>query len=434
MNPVTDHPMRYDLVNELHARPSPRLAAPATAVFLAFKEPGDAANRDRSLDHAHLSEIVARHGGPRPDLSDSHYQGRLGRHDLKWESHTEFVTYMAMTPGLPIRPFDPSAAAIFPEAWQDAAPGRRIAAVMVQVDVLPDDPAEIPSRIAPWFTADSLAVVWVLEESAVIASDFRIDPDGWMRFAVFVRPGVGESRIGRLVHRLVELETYRAVSMLGLGRARSLSARLNELQARLTTLVDSMADDARPAEEVLHDLLPIATELEAQAAQHSFRFGATRAYQAIVSDRIEMLRETRFMQAQMLTEFMRRRYLPAMRTTLSAEARLAEMMARATRTGELLRTRVEVERRAQNQKVLERMDRRADLQLRLQHTVEGLSVVAISYYAVGLVAYALGPAAGAAGIDKSYLVAALTPLTVLAVWWSMRKVRRGLHHNPPDHP
>lgn len=424
MDPAADHPMRYALVNELHARPSPRIGAPSTAVFLAFKEPTDAANRDRRRDHEHLAEIVSRHGGPRPDTEQGHYQGQLGRHQLKWESHTEFVTYMATTPGLPPRPFDPSAGAIFPEAWQAGAPGRRVAAVMVQVDLLPENPAEIMDRISGWFARDSLAAVWVLEEAAVIAGDFRIDPDGWMRFAVFVRPEMSEGRIGRLVHRLVELETYRSVSMLGLERARRLSHRLNGLDQRLSTLVETMADEGRPAEEVLHDLLPIATELEAQAAQHSFRFGATRAYEAIVTDRVDLLRETRFLHHQMLTEFMRRRYQPAMRTVHSSEARLSAMQERARRSGELLRTRVEVERRAQNQKIMERMDRRADLQLRLQHTVEGLSVVAISYYAVSLLAYAVTPVAGA---NKVLLVAALTPVTVLAVWWAMRRVRRRLH-------
>ncbi|MDM7459938.1 MAG: DUF3422 domain-containing protein [Paracoccus sp. (in: a-proteobacteria)] len=334
---------------------------------------------------------------------------------------------MSTVPGLPMRPFDPSTASIFPEAWQDAAPGRRIAAALVQIDLLPDDPAEIPDRIADWFAAESLAAVWVLEKSAVIASDFRIDSAGWMRFAVFVKPGVEPSRLGRLIHRVLELETYRTVSMLGLGRARALTARLNALEVRLSALIESMADESRAAEEVLHDMLPIVTELEAQAAQHGFRFGATRAYQAIVSDRIEMLRETRFLQMQMLSEFMRRRYLPAMRTTESAAARLAEMMARATRSGELLRTRVEVERRAQNQKIMERMDRRAEMQLRLQHTVEGLSVVAISYYAVGLLTYAIGPLASAAGIEKSVLVAAMTPVVVLVAWLGMRRLRHSLH-------
>ena len=90
-----------------------------------------------------------------------------------------------------------------------------------------------------------------------------------------------------------------------------------------------------------------------------------------------------------------------MRTVASAEDRLRAMIERTRRAADLLRTRVDVERSAQNQALLERMDRRADLQLRLQHTVEGLSVVAISYYAVGLIGYAVYPVAHAMAIDKA---------------------------------
>lgn len=434
MGPSTEHPLRYALTNELHARPSPRIKAPATCVFVAFKEPRDAANRDRSLDVTHLTTLTERHGAPRPDVEETHYQAQLGRHELKWESHTEFVTYMASTPGLPLRPFDPSAAAIFPEAWQMMAPGKRVAAVIVQVDLLPDNPQDALDRIGNWFASDSLTAVWVLEESAIIAGDFRIDADGFMRFALFVKPDVGNGRTGRLVHRLVELETYRAMSMLGLGRARSLSRRLNALEPRLSAIMDRMTHGGdRAVEMVLHDLLSVSAELEAQAVLHSFRFGATAAYEAIVTDRVTALRETRFLGRQMLTEFMRRRYSPAMRTVISAQQRLNTMLDRATRAAELLRTRVDVERSAQNQALMERMDQRADLQLRLQHTVEGLSVVAISYYAVGLLSYALAPLTHAAGIDKTYLIAALTPVAVFAVWAAMRQVRRSLHASAPTH-
>ncbi|RQP07393.1 MAG: DUF3422 family protein, partial [Paracoccus sp. BP8] len=86
MNDEDEHPQRYALVNELHARPSPRLRAPCTAVFLAIKEPRDAANRDRARDVAHLAELCARHGAPRPDTSAGHYAAQLGRHQLRWES------------------------------------------------------------------------------------------------------------------------------------------------------------------------------------------------------------------------------------------------------------------------------------------------------------------------------------------------------------
>lgn len=429
MNADAEHPQRYALVNELHARPSPRLEAPCTAVYLAFKEPRDAANRDRSRDREHLAELAHRHGAPQPDISAGHYSTTLGRYDLRWESHTEFVTYAAIAPGLPHRPFDPAAAEVFPNDWQFDAPGKRIAAVMVQVDYLPENPADIQPRLAEWFARDSLAAVWILDESAIVAGDFRIDPAGWMRFALFVRRDVGPGRIGRIVQRILELETYRAMSMLGLNRARDLTMHLNALDPELNRLVQGMGDESLSPERTLQDLLSVSARLEAAAAEHDFRFGATEAYEAIVLDRIRVLRETRFQGRQMLNEFMARRYAPAMRTVKSAEKRLHDMLGRAERAGELLRTRVDVQRSEQNQLIMQRMDRRADLQLRLQHTVEGLSVVAISYYAVGLVGYALAPVAGKAGIDKGVVIAVLTPVVVLLVWMAMRRIKARIHQD-----
>ncbi|RCW83409.1 DUF3422 family protein [Paracoccus lutimaris] len=431
MNDQNEHPQRYALVNELHARPSPQLEAPCTAVYLALKERGDAANRDRAKDVEHLAELCVRHGAARPDPSVGHHAAQLGRYQLRWESHTEFVTYAAFMPGLPPRPFDPSAGAIFADDWQRQSHGKRVAAVMIQVDFLPDDPAEIMPRLSDWFASDSLTSVWVLEEAAVVAGDFRIDPEGWMRFAVFVKRGTDSGRIGRIVQRLLELETYRAMSMLGYGRARIVSEQLNALEPQLNDIVQGMTDEARPADAVLHELLAVSAQLESAATQHAFRFGATAAYEAIVRDRVTALRESRFLRGQMLTEFMTRRYLPAMRTAKSAEKRLATMLDRSERAGDLLRTRVDVQRSAQNQELMQRMDKRADLQLRLQHTVEGLSVVAISYYAVGLAGYALYPLASALGIDKAVLVAGLTPIVIAGVWLAMRRIKARLHDGHP---
>jgi uncharacterized membrane-anchored protein len=70
------------------------------------------------------------------------------------------------------------------------------------------------------------------------------------------------------------------------------------------------------------------------------------------------------------------------------------------------------------------MNQRASAQLRLQQTVEGLSVMAISYYAVGLVGYLLKPLAELApGLNVALLVAVITPLTILAAWYTIRRVR-----------
>lgn len=427
MRPEDDHPLRFALVNELHARPSPRLTVPCHAIFLAFKEPRDAANRDRAQDVAHLDDLARRYGAPHPDQGASHYSAMLGRHSLRWESHTEFVTYAAFGEGLPARPFDPASAAIFPEEWQARAPGKRIAAVQVQVEPLPEKPAAIDEKLTQWFARDGLAVVWVLEEAAVVASDFRIDPNGWMRFAVFVRPGTGQGRVGRIVQRLTELETYRAMSMLALPRSRELASRLNALDPRLSAMVEAMTDNHRPAEDTLRDLLDVSAGLEKLATQYAFRFGATHAYEAIVDDRVRALRESRFMGRQTLSEFMARRYAPAMRTVRSTEARMQVMSERVARAGELLQTRVDVERSEQNQALLERMDRRADLQLRLQHTVEGLSVVAISYYAIGLLSYALTPLAKLVHLDKTLLIALAVPLVVVCVWLAMNRIKARIH-------
>lgn len=430
---LLDHPLRYEMVNELHARPSPRLTAPCTAVYVAFKELRDAASRDRSADLAHLSDLVLRHGAPAPQAQTGHYSAQLGRHELRWESHSEFVSYAGFTPGRPGRPFDPALAELFPAEWQARAPGRRVAAAIVHVLPMPDDPDQIDPLLASWFARDGLVAVQVLDGSGVAATDFRVDPAGWMRFAVFVGPEVGAGRIGRIVQRLLELETYRAMSMLGLPRARALSSTMNVLETRLTALVDRLGDDSRPPETALHELLDLSQRLESEATQHGFRFGATRAYEAIVHDRIEALREARFQGRQTMTEFMVRRYQPAMRTVQSAERRLDALVDRAARAGELLRTRVDVQRSSQNQALLERMDRRADLQLRLQHTVEGLSVFAISYYAVGLLSYAVSPMASAAGVERGLLIALLTPLVVLGVWLGMRRVRARLHDASRGH-
>ncbi|MCW1917883.1 DUF3422 domain-containing protein [Rhodobacter sp. KR11] len=424
---MSDHPLRYALVNELHARPFPVLQAPATAVFMALMPPEGAA-RDKGQDLAHLLDLLDRHGAAHPQPNANHFSGPIGRSELKWESHTEFVTFSAFTPGVSARPFDPFEAEVFPESWLAAASGLRATSVLVRVLPEPASEAEMLALLDGWMVRESLAVARVVDGAAVIAGDFRIDPAGHMRFAVFVRPGTGERRVGRIVQRLCEIETYRAMSMLGLIQARELTTKLNALDPRLSTLIAELDRGDRPAEAALHELLTIASELESLAVQSSFRFGASGAYEAIVTQRIAALREERIGGRQTFGEFMMRRYDPAMRTVKSTESRLRSMSERAQRAAELLRTRVDVERSAQNQKLLESMDARADLQLRLQHTVEGLSVVAISYYAVSLGAYLVHPMAEhfhlAEGVDK----ALLTPLVILGVWLGLRRIRAGMTH------
>ena len=423
---LPDHPQRYAMVNELHARPFPVLEAPCMAAYIAIKEPVEAANRDRARDRAHLLALLDRNDAPHPQPDATHFASPIGRSELKWESHTEFVTYSAFTPGLSARAFDPIEAEVFPSDWIADAPGKRLTSILIRVETLPADEDELVERLDDWFVAESLAVARVVDGAAVIAGDFRIDPAGHMRFAVFVQPGTGGRRVGRIVQRLCEIETYRAMSMLGLMRSRQLTAQLNALDPRLAALVGALDDTEPSPDAALHNLLAISAELESLAVKFSFRFGATAAYEAILTQRVQVLREERVAGRQTFGEFMMRRYDPAMRTVKSAEKRLKEMAERAERAAELLRTRVDVERSAQNQKLLESMDRRADLALRLQHTVEGLSVVAISYYAVSLVAYLAAPFGKGLGLSKEELTAALVLPVVGAVWFMVRRIRKAM--------
>ena len=423
MPPIQDHPLRYKLANELHARPFPRMSAPSTVVYIAIKQPDSAASRDRAADLAHLTALLDRHGAPHPQPGATHYSGRIGRHVLKWEQHTEFVTYTALSDGVSARPFDPVDFEVFPDDWLQTAPGQRITSAMLRIQPRPTD-EQINDAMADWFVPESLAMANVFEGAAVVGGDFRIDPAGHLRFSVFVGAGTGQRRIGRVVQRLCEIETYKSMSMLGFSRVRDLSARIAELDNQLTDVMVEMTSGTTPPDVTLPDLLSISAELETMAARASFRFGATGAYEAIVNQRIQALRETRFQGRQTFGEFMMRRYEPAMRTVKSAEGRLQALADRAIRAGDLLRTRVDVERSAQNQALLESMDRRADLQLRLQHTVEGLSVVAISYYAVSLAGYLLYPLAGPIGISKGTLTAAVTLPVVALVWWMVRRIRK----------
>lgn len=426
MPPITDHPLRYAMSNELHARPFPKLAAPSRAAFLALKPATNAAGRDRAADLAHLIDLLDRHGVAHPQPDATHYSGQIGKYILKWESHTEFVTYTIFGDGNADQPFDATTFQMFPEDWLAASPATRVTSILIRIERCDGDTGIIP-KTNDWFVPESLAISRVLDDELVVASDFRIDPAGHLRMAVFARPKTGERRIGRVVQRLCEIETYKSMAMLGLAAARKLSPIMGTIDGQVAHLIADLNSKNVPADQTLQQLLTISAELENIVAQTAYRFGATGAYETIVNQRINILREDRFLGRQTFGEFMMRRFDPAMRTVESTQARLRNLSDRALRAGDLLRTRVDVERSAQNQSLLTSMDARADQQLRLQQTVEGLSVVAISYYAVGLALYILGPLEGMLGIGKAYLAAGVTPIILIGVWLLIRRVHRRIH-------
>ena len=262
--------------------------------------------------------------------------------------------------------------------------------------------------------------------------DFRIDPRGFTRFAVIVTGKTGPRRLGRAVQRLLEMESYCAMALLGLPIAREAGAELNRIQSELTELTAEATGPDRPSDEaLLASLSRLSAETEALAAGAAFRLNAANAYASIVEDRVRLLREQPLLGRQHFQEFMTRRFDPAMRTIRATKDRLDAISSRASRLAQLLRTRVTVQLEAQNQQVLDQMNRRAEMQLRLQQTVEGLSVVAISYYAVSLAAYLLAPVATPLGLDKPTLIAMVTLPVIGGVWYFVRRVRHRVTRNDP---
>ncbi|MEM7177274.1 MAG: DUF3422 domain-containing protein [Pseudomonadota bacterium] len=436
LTPDIMHPRRHALTNELHARPFQPFEAPGRIMHLAFKEPVNAAERDRQGDVDHLKAFLDRNGGPHPGSEAGHYIHDFGRFRMKWEQHAEFVSYTFYTNEEAEGLFGHKLSGLIEQSWMETAPGRVISAIEIELIRAEDEAAALSlldTRLKGKFSAEVIAASRILDGGGIALGDFRIHEAGFSRFAIIVHAEVGTRRIGRAVQRLLEIETYKALSLLALPIARKTAARLNEIELDLTELVAHVSSaDGPAATDILDKLSALSAEIEALSASAAFRFGAAEAYSKIVNDRIATLRETRIEGRQLFWEFMLRRYDPAMQTCISARRRLEELATRASRIAELLRTRVDVDMEAQNQKLLRSMDRRAELQLRLQHTVESVSVVAISYYAVNLGAYLLAPFAGALGVTKAVLTALIAVPVILGAWALSRMVRKRLAREEQD--
>ncbi|MGQ0662706.1 MAG: DUF3422 family protein [Pseudomonadota bacterium] len=417
-----DHPWRVALTNEVHARPYAALVAPARVAHVAMLSEEGGAPADR----AHLEGLCRRFGVAAPPAGANHFFHDFGRFRLKWERHAEFCTWTVFVHGAFADPFAGGGFDLLPAEWVASLPGRRLVAIRVALE--PHDRARSVDELARHFAAESLAGARLAGEAAEAWTDFRIHGDGFGRILVRDRT-LAPRQAGRLVQRLLEIETYRMMALLALPVAREVAPAITAVDRELGAITETMRDMARLGDErqLLEKLIGLAAEIERIAAASNYRFGAARAYYALVERRIEELREARIEGIQTIREFMDRRLAPAIRTCAATADRLQAMAERLARAGNLLRTRVDIAVEAQNQALLASMDRRARIQLRLQATVEGLSVVAISYYVVGLVSYAVR-AAAAAGLPVHHDVATglAIPAVVLVVWAMVRRIRRHL--------
>lgn len=413
-----DHPLRYALSNEVHARPFAVLNAPVRGSHLALftGETGGEAER------AHLADLCARHAVNPPAPDANHFSADFGAFRLKWERHTEFSTYTVFRHGRFDAPFAKPAYALLPADWLDGLAGERVVAVHVALEAR-DAPARTPETLADEFVPETLCASLVGGGAAMTWTDFRIHQDGFGR--ILVRDiSLDGRRAGRLVQRLLEVETYRNMALLALPVARDTAPRLTRVEHGLAEITARIGDRAEER-ELLDRLTQLSAEIERLSASGNYRFSAAQAYYALAMARLGELREQRVEGFQTVSEFMDRRLAPAMRTCESVAQRQERLSARLMRAANLLRTRVDVALEGQNRDLLASMNRRARLQLRLQQTVEGLSVVAISYYLLGLIGY-LARALAAAGVPLDIDLAvgvAVLPVAAL-VWYGVRRVRR----------
>ena len=117
-NPA-NHPQRFALNYELHARPPEALAIPEQVSYLALAT--DPSNRQ--VEYASIVELCTRHGvaSPAPELN--HFQVDLGTFRLKWERRTECNSFTFFRQGEFDDPFAQPVIGSVPADWLATLPG-----------------------------------------------------------------------------------------------------------------------------------------------------------------------------------------------------------------------------------------------------------------------------------------------------------------------
>ena len=421
------HPLRAQVLAELHARPFLPATTPRRFLHVGFLT--DPLHPQAA--RAGIEAFCTARGVPSPAEGAKHHRVELGGATLRWESHAEFSTYTwdfpSAEPSAGTLPFFPPATSLAGVLAEIAQPGPLLVAVDLHLVTDTADDLQFNSL----FDRASLARSDVNDGEAEIASDFKPDPAGFVRILVRDR-GLTPEAAGALVQRVLEIETYRLLALLGLPEAQRLSPEIGRVEAQVARLTDAMrhSEGLAANNRMLDELVALSAELEAGATASLFRFGASRAYEEIVRLRLVTIREQAVPGFPTWQRFLDRRMAPAMRTCLTVEQRQGHMSAKLARAADLLRTRVDVEVEQQNRDLLASMNERTRLQLRLQRTVEGLSVAAISYYVASLVHLLVeglheGGVDARLGIhlDPGLVTAISVPVAVLFVWSMVRRIR-----------
>ena len=417
-----DHTQRLALHNEVHARPPEPVVAPMAIAHIVMWIDREA----REACRLHLVQLLRDHHLATPEENSTHLRVDFGSWRLRWELHTEFVTWTFM------RDIDPaasnaeleSALKAVPQSWLSQMPGECLS--RIHLWALPSNSSNT-GWVGRYLHDETLVASTVADGQGKVHTDFQLHPDGFSRI-LLLTGSLPPRQLGRLIQQLLEIETYRMAALLGLPAARAAGAVLADAERELAEWARAIRSAKREVEAGLLDRLTrLAGEVEGQYAATHSRFSASRAYFELVDRRIRDIRETRLNGMQTIAEFMERRLSPARSTCDWAVRRQTALSERVSRMSNLLRTRVEIEQQQSSQELLSTMNKRQGLQLQLQSTVEGLSVAAITYYIIGLVHHVvegLSHHGWPWGVEIT--TAATVPLVALLVWLFIRRLHHGI--------
>jgi len=375
-----NHPLRFSLHNEIHARPPVALKLPVSASHIALTVNSE----EKIQERKHLATLCQRFGVIPPPIDATHFKVSLDNFLFHWEQHGEFSTYCFYVHHVNSNePFAKPALAYAPVDWLDKLSGQSIVASHAVIMPSQESSPNI-ATISQYFEGNAIVGSKMTGGDAMAFTDFRIHSDGFSRFIIFDKQLLSQ-QAGRLLQRLFDIEVYRVMALLAFPVAQELTPKVSDAEQRLSEITQIMAESNTDDGLLLDQLTHLAAEVESHISNSQFRFSAAQAYYKIVNQRIADIREIKIQGIQTLGEFLSKRLQPAVNTSETTEKRFSLLSERISNAGQLLRTRVDITIERQNQALLSSMDVRAKMQLRFQETVEGLSIVAITSYVVSLI-------------------------------------------------
>ena len=420
---INFHSLKDSLIDELHNRPFPVIQLPAQVSNIVVLEPAD-----RDSEIAGLKQLAEIHNMTPPDDGVSCYYQSSEDFDLRWERHNEFSTYtLICNKKLSGTAFE-SGFSHISDDWLSTLSGQVISANHIDLRSAGEAP-DSPEDLDEYFDGRKLIGSKIYDGNAKLWTSMRSHSDGFSR-TLLVDQGVDPSQAGRAVRNLLEISTYRSMTLLALPTARELLPEISTLEQSLSAtseklkLIETMEDE----QNLMTELIAEATQVERLIADNSFRFSATEAYFNLTDTRLNMLREEKIPTIRTLKQFHVRRFIPAYNTCMSVVKRKQNLSQRIGRTSELLHSRLQLSLEDQNQRLLASMDKRSKIQLRLQQTVEGLSVVAITYYSMGLLRLMVEPlpVERYLYLSDSAVVAIATPIIFFSALMVVRRIRKKL--------